>query len=47
MKFDSLDGREEGEYIGIYFMEISKIFAVRDAFFFEMVSFDQVPYFAE
>ena len=34
MKFNSLDGGEDGEYNDIYFVEILKIFATQDAFFF-------------
>ncbi len=33
MEFNSLDGGDGDGYIGVLFMEISKIFATQDAFF--------------
>ena len=41
MKCGSLDGAEDGEHSGIYFVGISKIFAVQDAFFFKLEPFDR------
>ena len=34
MEFGLLDGREDGEYNSVDFMEISKIFVMQDAFSF-------------
>ena len=34
IKFGSFDGREYGEYSGVGFVEISKIFPTQDAIFF-------------
>ena len=41
-EFGSLDGGDNNEYNGLGFVEISKIFAMQDAFFFRMISFDSV-----
>ena len=37
-----LDGREDGKYDGVSFVEVSKIFAISDTFFFGTLSFDGV-----
>ena len=42
MEFGLLDDREDGEYSGVGFMVISSIFAMQYAFFFEMISFDNI-----
>ena len=42
MKIGSLHGRKNGEHIGVGFMEISKIFAMRDFCLFETHSFNGV-----
>ncbi len=42
MEFGSLDGGENGEHSGVGRVEISKIFAMQDVFFFGMASFDNV-----
>ena len=34
MKFGPFDGRDDGEYSGVGFVEISTIFAMQDSFFF-------------
>ena len=42
MDFDSFDGGEEDKHISDRFVEISKIFARQDAFFFGKEPFDKV-----
>ena len=42
MKFGLLGGEVDGEYCGIGFMEISKISAMLDAFFFGTGLFDRI-----
>ena len=42
MKFSSLNGGEDGEYNGIGFIEIVKICATQDTFFFGMASIECV-----
>ena len=46
MKVGLLCGGEDMEHISIDFVEISKIVAVQDAFFFEMASFDRLKQFS-
>ena len=42
MKLCSPDGGEYGEYNGVGFVELSKIFAIQNATFFGTESFDGV-----
>ncbi len=35
-------GRDDGEYNGVGFMKISKIIAMRDAYFVGTISFDRL-----
>ena len=42
MELGSLDGAEDGEHNGDSFVEISKIFATRNAFFLRTELFDGV-----
>ena len=42
MKFASADGEEDGEYSGIDFVEIYKIFVMQVAFLFGTVPFYKV-----
>ena len=42
MKFDSFDDEDDGEYNGTDFVEIFKITAMYDAFFFRTGLFDKV-----
>ena len=40
IKFGSLDGVEDGEYNGVGFVVVSKIFTTQNIFFCGMTSFD-------
>ncbi len=42
MEFDFCDGNEDGKHNGINLLEISKIFAVQDLFFFGTGLIDRV-----
>ena len=42
MQFGSHDGGEDDEYNGVGFVGISHFFAVQDAYFFRIISFDRV-----
>ena len=39
MEFSSLDDKDEGEYTATGFVEMSKLFAMQDDFFYGMASF--------
>ena len=42
MELDSLDDGEDGEHNYVSFVEISKLFAIQDAFFFGTGQIDRV-----
>ena len=42
MKYGSLNGGQNGQHIGVDFVEIGRILATRDAIFFETKSSDLV-----
>ena len=42
MKFESLDGGEDGDHDGFRFVEISKIFEAQESFCFRNWPFDRV-----